>query len=121
MYGNGAGIGMIASITGAVREAIRVVLLWAPPVCCAVVPAASLTTHVVLIATATRLASALTASGACVLEVSQVGERSDKQARSGAAPVRREARAKDQEAVDVKNENRDNSNQPVQTHLFYLN
>ena len=95
MSGNGAGIGMVAAITAVARKATRVGLLRARPVCFgAAVGTAARATLAVLIATATRLATAtaLSASVACVREVSQAGERSDKQARCGAAPVRREAR-----------------------------
>ncbi len=72
-------------------------LLRARPVCCAVVAGATgRPCHAVLIAACSILSAGtkITASVACVREVSQAGERSDKQARSGAAPVRREARAK---------------------------
>jgi len=96
MYLSGAGIGMIAVITAAVRGVTRVGLLQALPVWCgtAAGPTAP-APRGALLAPTPRLTSATTfaASGACVLEVSQAGERSDKQARSGAAPVRREVRA----------------------------
>jgi hypothetical protein len=89
MYMIGAMISGTAVITVTVREATRVGLILAAPVCCGVVALA--TTRKVrgaLIATATRLtaATAATLAGAfvaCVLEVSGSGERSDKQARSG--------------------------------------
>ena len=96
MYGNGAGTGMVAAITAVARQATRGGLLQALTVCCgAAAGTTAPTTCGALIATTARLAAAatITVSVACVLEVSQAGERSDKQARSGAAPVRREVRA----------------------------
>jgi len=95
MYGNGAGIGMETVITSAVRGVTRVGLLQALTVCCgAAAGTTAPTTCGALIATTARLAAAatITVSVACVLEVSQAGERGDKQARSGAAPVRSRAR-----------------------------
>jgi hypothetical protein len=92
MYGNGAGIGMIAVIIAAVRGVTRVDLLQAPPACCgAVAGAASPTARGAHFAAAARLTTAATvsASVACAVEVSRSGERSDKQVRGGAAPVRR--------------------------------
>jgi len=97
MSGSGAGIVLEAVITALAREVIRMDLLRTPTACCgAAVGTASPSARAVLVAPAARLtlAAPVSASVACVREVSQSGERSDKQARSGSAPVRREERAK---------------------------
>ena len=92
MYGNGAGIVMIAVIIAVVRRATRVGLLQAPTACCgAAAGTLSPTARGALIATASRrtIATSVSASVACAVEVRKKAERSDKQGRGGAAPVRR--------------------------------
>ena len=89
---SGAGIGMMPAITAAVRGATRVGLILAPTAWCgAAAGAPTPTARGALVATTTRLAVAATttASVACAVEVRKKGERSDKQVRGGAAPVRR--------------------------------
>ena len=102
MYMNGAGIGLIAVITAALLAVTRVGLLRPPPACCgAAAGIAAPASRGALFASSSRLASAAAwmASVACAVEVRKKGERSDKQARGGAAPVRREVRVNNRKAV----------------------